>query len=94
MAYDESLAARVRPLLKGHRTQEKKNRTGGLTFRVNNKMCVGILGNDIMARIGPDAYAEALKKPGCREMKFTGKPVKSFVFVSPKGTRTPADLKT
>ncbi len=68
MAYNESLAARVRQLLKPKRVQEKKM-MGGLTFMVNGKMCVGILKDDLMARIDPNVYEAALERPGCRPME-------------------------
>ena len=56
---------------------------------VNSKMCVGIVGDDLMLRIAPEAYEDALEQPGCREMDFTGKPMKGFVFVSSEGIKTP-----
>ena len=37
-----------------------------------------------MARIGPDAYQGALKKKGCHEMNFTGRPMNGYVYVDPK----------
>lgn len=51
---------------------------------VNTKMCVGIVKNDLMARIGPDAYDSALEKPGVRPMDFTKKPMKGYVFIAPE----------
>ena len=86
MAYDEKLAKKVRDLLKGQKSVEEKKMMGGLTFMVNSKMCVGILKDDLMARIDPDIYEMALSKKGCREMNFTGKAMKGFVFISPIGT--------
>jgi len=65
---------------------------GGLTFMVNDKMCVGILKNDLMARIDPVLYDEALARAGCREMNFTGRPMKGFVLVGPEGTDMDDDL--
>ncbi len=65
---------------------------GGLTFMVNGKMCVGILKEDLMARIDPEVHEDALKRKGCREMDFTGRPMKGFVFVGPEGTSTGRDL--
>lgn len=65
---------------------------GGLTFMVNEKMCVGILKDDLMVRLDPVIYGTVLKKKGCREMTFTGKPMKGFVFVGPKGTGNHKDL--
>ena len=91
MPYDEKLAARVRHALVRQRKVEEKKMMGGLTFMVNGKMCVGILNDDLMARIDPAVHDEALKKKGCREMDFTGRPMKGFVFVGPEGTKTNLD---
>lgn len=94
MAYNEQLADRTRQYLSDQHgvKVEEKPMMGGLTFMVNGKMCVGIVHDDLMARISPDAYEEALEKTGCREMDFTGRPMKGFVFVGPEGTTRPKDL--
>jgi TfoX/Sxy family transcriptional regulator of competence genes len=92
MAYNEALAQRVREALAAQPKVEEKKMMGGLTFMVNGKMCVGILRDDLMARIDPEVYEIALAKKGCREMNFTGKPMKGFVFISPEGTKRKADL--
>jgi len=93
MAYNEKLANRVREFLYGKRNVEEKKMMGGLTFMVNDKMCVGILNNDLMARIDPGVYDSALKRNGCREMDFTGRPMRGFVFVGPEGTKSKKDLE-
>jgi len=84
MAYDLKLANRVREALAGKRKVEEKKMMGRLTFMVNNKMCVGISGDDIMARIDPEIYESALKRKGCREMTFTGRLMHGFVFINPE----------
>ena len=93
MAYNEKLAARVREALSGLRNVEEKKMMGGLTFMVNNKMCVGILHDDLMGRIDPEVHDTARQVRGCREMDFTGRPMKGFVFVSPEGTNTKKNLE-
>jgi TfoX/Sxy family transcriptional regulator of competence genes len=93
MAYDEKLANRIRELLLNKRSVEEKKMMGGLTFMVNNKMCVGILKDDLMARIDPEVYESALERRGCREMDFTGRPMKGFVFIDPEGTKSKKDLE-
>jgi TfoX/Sxy family transcriptional regulator of competence genes len=87
MAYSEKLAERIREELSGVRKVDEKKMMGGLTFMVNGKMCVGILNDELMARIDPVEYENALERKGCREMDFTGKPMKGFVFVGPEGTK-------
>jgi len=94
MAYNEILAEMVRKFLSGKNLRiEEKKMMGGLTFMVNKKMCVGILNDDLMARIAPEEYENALLKKGCREMDFTGRPMKGFVFISQDGTRQQEDLR-
>jgi TfoX/Sxy family transcriptional regulator of competence genes len=92
MAYNEKLAERIREGLSGVNKVEEKKMMGGLTFMVKGKMCVGILNDDLMARIDPTVHEEALERKGCREMDFTGKPLKGFVFVGPEGTKGKSDL--
>lgn len=59
---------------------------------VNDKMCVGVLGDDVMLRIDPESYEQALQRKGCREMDFTGRSMKGFVFVSPEGIKGKKNL--
>src|SRR6266516_8242 len=93
MAYDEQLEQRVRQFYKAKRIKyEVKRMMGGLCFMVNGKMCVGVEKNRLMARIGPDAYDDALIRKGCRPMDFTGRPMRGFVFVGLEGLRTEKDL--
>ncbi len=67
---------------------------GGLCFMVDGKMCVGVNRDEVMARIHPDVYEESLKKDGCREMNFTGRPMKGFVFLTEDATDLDEDLSS
>jgi TfoX/Sxy family transcriptional regulator of competence genes len=94
MAYDELLEDRIQRILNENKISfSKKKMMGGLTFMVDDKMCVGIVRDTLMARIDPDRYDEALKKQGCREMDFTGRPMKGFIFVEPIGIDLDEDLE-
>ena len=94
MAYDEYLAERMRKAFHDqHIAFEEKKMMGGICYLVNDKMCAGIIKNRMMARIDPEIQAEALKKKGCMEMDFTGKPMKGFVFIEPEGIDTDKDLE-
>lgn len=92
MPFNEKLAQRVRSTFAHLPNVEEKKMMGGLTFMVNKKMCVGVLRDDLMLRIDPEVYEMALQKKGCREMNFTGKPMKGFVFVSKEGTTDKKDF--
>ena len=56
---------------------------GGLAFMVGGHMACGVLGDDLILRLGPDRALEALERPGVRPMDFTGRPLKGYVYVSP-----------
>jgi TfoX/Sxy family transcriptional regulator of competence genes len=93
MAYDEHLAERIGQSLKSNKVSfEVKKMMGGLCYLVDGKMTVGIVKNQLMARIDPDIYQEALQRKGAKEMDFTGRPMKGYVFVSPEGIDLDDDL--
>lgn len=92
MAYDEILAQRVREHLHGIPLVEEKKMMGGLTFMVNDKMCVGILKDELMCRIDPDRHDEALTKTGCRTMDFTKRPMPGYVLIDETGITTRQEL--
>ena len=93
MAYSELLADRIRVYFDDQRiSYEAKKMMGGLCFMVDDKMCVGVHTEHLMARIGPDAYEDALNRKGCRPMDFTGRPMKGFVFVDAEGIDMDQDL--
>lgn len=94
MAYDTFLSDRVKRILinKSASFAEKKM-FGGLCYMVDDKMCIGIHEDRIMARIGPEAFEEALTKTACKPMDFTGRVMKGFVFVYEEGIDTDEQLE-
>lgn len=95
MAYAEEVAQRVRAALDSAEPPEMMERRmfGGLALMVNGHMCVGVNGDELMVRVGPEAYADALARPHAREMDFTGKPLRGFVYVAPEGFASNEDLE-
>jgi hypothetical protein len=91
MAIDEGLAQRIREALESEPITEKKM-FGGLAFLSHGHMFVGIAKDALMVRVGPAAYAEALGRPHVREMDFTGRAMKGYVFVDPPGFDRDEDL--
>ncbi len=93
MAYDNYLSERISAALRNRSIAFKeKHMFGGVAFMVDEKMCVGVMGESLMARIGPDIYEESLKRKGCLPMEFTGKPMKGYVTVTPEGLDMDEDL--
>lgn len=86
MAYDEDVANRVREALAGADVMaDERNMFGGLAFMVRGHMTVGIIGDELMVRVGPDGHEDALALPHARPMDFTGRPMTGFVYVAPEG---------
>lgn len=92
MPYSESLANRVRESLQDLSNVNEKEMMGGLTFMYNDKMCVGIIKDELMCRIDPDLHEEAVEKRGCRTMDFTKRPMKGYVIIDETGMKSKADF--
>ncbi len=92
MAYDPELAQRVQAQL-GRRTAfAELPMMGGLIFMVNDKMCVGVIKDQLMVRIDPQRRQELLAMPGCHPMSFKGRGSKGFVLVESSAIQGPAAL--
>jgi TfoX/Sxy family transcriptional regulator of competence genes len=93
MAYNEFLGERIGiALQKMGVVFEEKKMMGGLAMMVDEKMCLGVIKENLMARVDPEIYEMALTKKGCKPMDFTGKQMKGFVFVEPEGIDQEEDL--
>jgi TfoX/Sxy family transcriptional regulator of competence genes len=87
MAYDEKLADRIRDVLEGAPDVTERKMFGGIAFMVGGHMACGIVGDDLMLRLGAEGAAEALTRKHVREMDFTGRPMTGMVYVAPDGQR-------
>lgn len=92
MAYDEELAQRIRALLAGRDDVTERKMFGGIAFMVRDRMAVGIVRDDLMVRVGPEAHDDAVARPHARPMDFTGRPMRGMVYVAPVGVADDADL--
>ena len=92
MAYDEGLAQRIRETLSDRDDVVEKKMFGGLCFMVRGHMSCGIVKDELMVRVGKEAYEDALAQPHVREMDFTGRALKGMVYVAAEGFESDADL--
>ena len=92
MAYDERLADRIRTALAGAGDVTERKMFGGIAFMVAGNMACGVVRNDLMVRVGPDAHDEALAQPHTRIMDFSSRPSRGMVYVAPEGLRSEAVL--
>jgi hypothetical protein len=92
MAYDEELANRVRAALGAESGVTEQAMFGGLAFLVAGNMAVGISGEELMVRVGPDESDAALAEPHVRVFDMTGRPMKGWVLVAPAGVDSDLEL--
>lgn len=95
MAFDTHLADRLRTAILRARPDEpvdERKMFGGLALMLGGSMACGVIGDELMVRVGHDATAAALQRPHARPMDFTGKPLRGFVYVAGPGFASDADL--
>jgi TfoX/Sxy family transcriptional regulator of competence genes len=92
MAYDEELADRIRDALGDRDEVEERKMFGGLAFMVAGHMAVGVVGAELMVRLGEERATAALDEEHVRPMDFTGRPMHTMVYVAPEGIADRAAL--
>lgn len=92
MAYDETVAARIRKALAPRADVTERKMFGGLAFMLRGNMCCGVANDTLMLRLGNEGAAAALQEPHVRVMDFTGRVMKSMVYVGPGGIAADDDL--
>ena len=85
MAYDEALADRVRDVLALRADVSERKMFGGIAWMLGGNMACGVLGEELIVRVGPDEYERALGEPHTREFDFTGRPSRGIVVVGGEG---------
>lgn len=85
MAYSEDAAERVREVMAGEDGYDEKKMFGGLCFLLHGNMVAGVVGDELMIRVGKDEHDAAAALPHAREMDFTGRPMRGIVQVEPAG---------
>lgn len=94
MAYDQGLAERIEDVFRGRDDiePEPKKMFGGIAYMVNGNMCVGILDDFLMVRVGKDAYASVLAEPGTVATVGNFRPMKGFLWVEAEAIADDAQL--
>ena len=92
MAFDESLAARIRQALARKKGVEEKKMFGGIGFLLHGNMLVGVRKDSLVVRLGEKEGEEALKEPHVKEFDITGRPMRNWVLVGPEGVQDDEQL--
>jgi TfoX/Sxy family transcriptional regulator of competence genes len=93
MPYDEGLAQRVREEMIELPSYVEKKMFGGIGFMLRGNMACGVNGEDLIVRVGPERYEDALAQPHTKPFDMTGRPMKGWVMVSPEGVEADEDLR-
>ncbi len=93
MAYDETLAARLRQVLPAREGLVERRMFGGVAWLVHGNMACGVMGDDVVVRLDPEDVAAALEDPHTRPFGRAGsRPMKGFVSVDAEGVTENAEL--
>jgi len=88
MAYNEKISSRIREALSDVADVEEKEMFGGICYMVNDKMCIGVIKDEMICRIDPQLKEELMEKNGVHEMLFSKMPMKGFVIVSEEAMKS------
>jgi hypothetical protein len=88
MAFDEGLAERLREVLADQADLDEKKMFGGLAFMLNGNLAYGVIGDEMIVRVGPEGYDAAIAKPNTRVFDFSGKAMKGWIVVAPEGVES------
>ena len=92
MAYDEGLAQRIREALADADGLSERRMFGGIAFMLHGNMAVGVSGDELMVRVGPDRYDDALAQAHARVFDMTGRVMRGWVVVASEGIADDAAL--
>lgn len=93
MAFNETLAARVRQFLAEYEPAEEIRMMGGLCFMYKDKMLTGVVNDELMCRVDPERIPELIETPGCRQMEMGGRAMKGYVLVDETALLRPQDFR-
>lgn len=93
MVFDEGLAQRVRELISDHPGYVEKKMFGGVGFLFGGNMACGVNKEDLIIRVGPDNYQEALSRPDAEVFDLTGRPMTGWIVVKETGYQKDANFQ-
>ncbi|MCJ7735650.1 MAG: TfoX/Sxy family protein [Anaerolineales bacterium] len=94
MAYDESLAQRVREVIDNRPFFQEKKMFGGIGFLIQGNMACGVIREDLIVRVGAENYTDSLLKPNVELFDMTGRAMTGWVVVKEPGYRKDEDLQS
>ncbi|MBM3146292.1 MAG: TfoX/Sxy family protein [Actinobacteria bacterium] len=84
MAYDQSVDDRVAEVALTWGA-ERRRMFGGTCYLVNGNMAAGVIGDELILRLGEKGGTKAMTDPHVRPFDMTGKPMRGWMMVRPAG---------
>ena len=85
MSADLGLVPRMRSLLADAGNISEIKMFGGIAFMLNGNMLASSSKRGLMLRVGKDQAANALTRPGTRQIEMRGRPMEGYIRVDPAG---------
>ena len=92
MTFSERTAHEIRRAIGDTPGFSERPMYSGIAFMVQGNMCCGVLDDNLVVRVGPDTYDDALREPHTRPMDFTGRALPGFVYVDRAGFESATSL--
>lgn len=93
IAFDRQLADKITHLIKANTTNfYEKEMMGGITWMVDEKMCISLHKGGLIARIEPGEISELMERKGASQMMHGNKPMNGYLSISPEGFDSDTDL--
>lgn len=89
---NQRLADNIREILAERSDVEERHIFNSIHFMVDEKMCVCVMGDEMMCRISAEEHAIAIEQTGCRTLVIGKKAVKNFVLVDESVLRSRKDF--
>jgi hypothetical protein len=94
MAYDGTLADRIREAVQGERGLTEKAMFGGLAFLIDGNMAVGASGTGgMLLRIDPAQAESLVSEPNVRRFEMRGREMDGWLRVDDAALETAGDLR-
>ncbi|MFN2275441.1 MAG: TfoX/Sxy family protein [Anaerolineales bacterium] len=92
MGYDRKLAERIAHALKAEPGISEREMFGGIGYMLQGNMACGVINDEMIVRVGPDAWDQRLQEPGVHVFDMTGRTMRGWVVVEAQALATDADL--
>jgi TfoX/Sxy family transcriptional regulator of competence genes len=81
MAHNEELTNRVREALVNVPNVEEKRMFRGVTFMVDDKMCMSTGNEELMCRVDPALHETLIEQNGCRTLVMKGRDYRGYIYI-------------